>query len=62
MLYFNNKSSFSTAKMCVILVCDKLLLKASNRIINVSLGLDVERQELLYLVLALLILAVDRDL
>jgi len=48
--------------MGVIFVCNKLLLKANNIIINVSLGLDVEQQEFSYLVLALLILAVDRDL
>ena len=46
-------------------VCNKLLLKANNIIINMSLGLDVDQQVfmlVLYLVLALLILAVDRDL
>ena len=48
--------------MGVIFVCNKLLLKADTIIINVSFGLDVEQQEFLYLVLALLILAVDRDL
>jgi len=46
--------------MGVIFVCNKLLLKANN--INASLGLDVEQQEFLYLVLALLVLAVGRDL
>ena len=44
--------------MGVIFVCNKLLLKANNVIINASLGLDVEQQEFLYLVLAFLILAV----
>ena len=48
--------------MGVIFVCNKLLLKANNIIINASLGLDVEQQEVLYLVLALLILAIGRDL
>jgi len=48
--------------MGVIFVWKKLLLKANNIIINASLGLDVEQQEFLYLVLALLIFAVDRDL
>jgi len=48
--------------MCVIFVCNKLLLKANNKIVNVSLGLDVDQQEFLYLVLALLLLAVDRNL
>ena len=48
--------------MGVIFVCNKLLLKANNIIINASLRLDVEQQDFLYLVLALLILAVDRDL
>ena len=46
--------------MDAIFDCNKLLLKANN--INASLGLDAEQQEFLYLVLALLILAVDRDL
>ena len=45
-----------------IFVCNKLLLKANNIIINSSLGLDAEQQEFLYLVLALLILAVGHDL
>jgi len=31
--------------MSVIFVCNKLLLKANNIIINASLGLDVEQQE-----------------
>ena len=44
--------------MGVIFVCNKLLLKANNIIINASLGLDVEQQDFLYLVLGLLILAV----
>ena len=48
--------------MGVILVCNKLLLKANSIIINVSLGLDVDQQECLYSVLDLLILVVDRDL
>jgi len=48
--------------MGVIFVCNKLLLRANNIIINASLELDVEQQEFLYLVLALLILAVGRDL
>jgi len=48
--------------MGVIFVSNKLLLNANNIIINASLGLDVDQQEFLYLVLALLILAVDRDL
>ena len=48
--------------MDVIFVCNKLLLKANNKIINSSLGLDVDQQEFFYLLLALLILAVDRDL
>ena len=48
--------------MGVILACNKLLLKANNIIINASLGLDVDQQEFLYLVLALLILAVGHDL
>jgi len=48
--------------MVVIFVCNKLLLKANTIIINESLGLDVEQQEFLFLVLALLILAVGRDL
>ena len=48
--------------MGVIFVCNKLLLNANNIIINASFGLDVEQQEFLYLVLALLILAVGRDL
>ena len=48
--------------MDVISVCNKLLLKANNKIINASLGLDVDQQEFLYLVLALLMLAVGRDL
>ena len=48
--------------MGVIFVCNKLLLKANNKIINASLGLDVEQQDFLYLVLALLTLAVGRDL
>ena len=56
------KALFSQNKMGVIFVCNKLLLKANNIIINASLGLDVEQQEFLYLVLALLILAVGRDL
>ena len=34
--------------MCVIFVCNKLLLKANNKIINAILGLDVEQQEFLY--------------
>ena len=46
--------------MGVIFVCNKLLLKANN--INASLGLDAEQQEILYLVLVLLVLAVVRDL
>ena len=48
--------------MDVIFVCNKLLLKANNKIINSNLGLDVDQQELLYSVLALLLLAVGRDL
>ena len=44
--------------MGVIFVCNKLLLKANNIIINGSLGLDVEQ----YLALALLILAVGSNL
>ena len=48
--------------MGVIFACNKLLLKANNKIINSNLGLDVEQQEFLYLVLALLILALGRDL
>ena len=48
--------------MGVIFVCNKLLLKENTIIINASLGLDVEQQEFLYLVLALLSLAVGRDL
>ena len=48
--------------MGVIFVCNKLLLKANTIIINASLGLDVKQQEFLYLVLALLSLAVGRDL
>ena len=48
--------------MGVVFVCNKLLLKANDIIINASLGLDVEQHEFLYLVLALLILAVGRDL
>ena len=48
--------------MGVIFVCNRLLLKADSIIINASLGLDVEQQEFLYLVLALLILAVGHDL
>ena len=48
--------------MGVIFVCNKLLLKANNKIINASFRLDVEQQEFLYLVLALLFLVVDRDL
>ena len=48
--------------MGVILVCYKLLLKANNKFINASLGLDVDQQEFLYLVLALLILAVGGNL
>ena len=48
--------------MGVILVCNKLLLKANNIIMNASLGVDVNQQEFLYLILALLILAVGRDL
>ena len=48
--------------MGVIIVCNKLVLNANNIIINASLGLDVDQQEFLYLVLALLILAVGRDL
>ena len=48
--------------MGVIFVCSKLLLKANNIIINASLGLDVDQQEFLYSVLALLTLAVGRDL
>ena len=62
MLYFNNKSSFFHSIKGVILVCNKLLLKANNVIINASLGLDVDQQEFLYLVLALLILAIGHDL
>ena len=31
--------------MGVIFVCNKLLLKANNIIINASLGLDVDQQE-----------------
>ena len=46
--------------MGVIFDCNKLLLKANN--INANLGLGAEQQEFLYLVLALLILAVGRDL
>ena len=34
--------------MGVMLVCNKLLLKAHNIIINESLGLDVDQQEFLY--------------
>ena len=48
--------------MGVVFVCNKLLLKANNIIMNASLGLDVDQKEFLYLVLALLILAVGRDL
>ena len=48
--------------MGVIFVCNKLLLKANNIIINASLRLDVDQQEFLFFVLAFLILAVDRDL
>ena len=48
--------------MGVILVCNKLLIKANNIIMNARLGLDVEQQEFLYLVLALIILAVGHDL
>ena len=48
--------------MGFIFVCSKLLLKRNNKIINASLGLDVDQQEFLYLVLALFILAIDRDL
>ena len=48
--------------MGVIFVCNKLVLKANNIIFNVSLGLDVDQQEFLYLVLALLIIAIGRDL
>ena len=48
--------------MGAIFVCKKLLLKANNKIITVSLGLGVDQQEFLYLVVALLILAVDCDL
>ena len=48
--------------MGVIFVCKNLLLKANNIIINASLGLDVDQQEFLYLVLALLILAVGSNL
>ena len=48
--------------MDVIFVCNKLLLRANNKIFNSSLGLDVDQQELLYSVLALLILAVGRNL
>ena len=48
--------------MGVTFVCNKLLLKANSIIINVSPGLDVDQQDFLYLVIALLILAVDRDL
>jgi len=44
--------------MGAIFICNKLLLKANNIVINASLGLDVDQQELLYLVLALSILAV----
>ena len=40
--------------MGVIFVCNKVLLKANKKIINSSLGLDVNQQEFLYLVLALL--------
>jgi len=48
--------------MGVIFDCNKLLLKANNIIINASFGFDVDQQEFLYLVLALLILAVGHDL
>ena len=48
--------------MGVIFVSNKLLLNATNIIINASLGLDVDQQEFLYLVLALLILAVGHYL
>ena len=48
--------------MGVIFVSNKLLLNANNIIINASLGLDVDQQEFLYLVLALLILALGHDL
>ena len=48
--------------MGAILVCNTLLLKANNIIINASLGLDVDQQEFLCLVLALLILAVGHEL
>jgi len=48
--------------MGVIFVCNKLLLKANNIIMNASLGLDVDQQEFLYLLLAFLILAIGRDL
>ena len=48
--------------MGVIFVCNELLLNANKIIINASLGLDVNQQEFLYLVLALLILAVGHDL
>ena len=48
--------------MGVTFVCNKLLLKTNNIIIIASLGLDAKEQEFLYLVLALLILTVSRDL
>jgi len=48
--------------MGVIFVSNKLLLNANNIIINASLGLNVDQQEFLYLVLALLILALGHDL
>ena len=47
--------------MGAIFVCNKLLLKANNIIINASLGFDAEQQEFLCLVLALLILAVGSN-
>ena len=48
--------------MGVTFVSNKLLLNANNIIINASPGLDVDQQEFLYLVLALLILALGHDL
>ena len=48
--------------MGVTFVCNMLLLNANNIIINASLGLDMEQEEFLYLVLAFLILAIGCDL
>ena len=46
--------------MGVIFICNKLLLNANNIITKASLGLDVDQQEFVYFVLALLTLAVGR--